>query len=119
MHSSTRELAVAAAALDYKHESDLATSLSLPAAAAGFGRAQPVLRHAMPIAVPISSAHPLCHLCWPHACRVTLSIFPGVLAEDVHSAELGSWYPVALLTAFNLADWAGKSVPGVDSLRLR
>ncbi len=52
-------------------------------------------------------------------CRVTLSIFPGVLAEDVHSAELGSWYPVALLTVFNLADWAGKSAPALPALRLR
>ncbi|KAL4434383.1 hypothetical protein ABPG75_000824 [Micractinium tetrahymenae] len=49
---------------------------------------------------------------------ITLSIFPGVLAEDVHSAELGSWYPVALLTAFNFADWAGKSLPGVPALRV-
>jgi len=58
----------------------------------------------------------------PHpllARRITLSIFPGVLAEDVHSAELGSWYPVALLAAFNVADWAGKSLPGVPALRLR
>lgn len=51
-------------------------------------------------------------------CRVTLSIFPGVLAEDVHSAELGSWYPVALLAVFNLADWAGKSAPALPALRL-
>lgn len=42
---------------------------------------------------------------------VTLSIFPGVLAEDVHSAKLGSWYPVLLITACNVADWAGKSAP--------
>lgn len=51
--------------------------------------------------------------------RVTLAIFPGVLAEDVHSAELGSWYPVALLTVFNLADWAGKTAPWLPVWRLR
>lgn len=65
------------------------------------------------------------HLLVPLACTnvlprsITLSIFPGVLAEDVHSAQLGSWYSVALLTAFNFADWAGKSLPGVPALRLR
>ncbi|GAB4815688.1 hypothetical protein N2152v2_002734 [Parachlorella kessleri] len=50
---------------------------------------------------------------------VTLSIFPGVLAEDVSSARLGSWYPVALITLFNFTDWAGKSLPGWAPLRLR
>ncbi len=39
---------------------------------------------------------------------VTLSIFPGVLAEDVASARLGSWYAVLLLALFNAADCAGK-----------
>ena len=43
---------------------------------------------------------------------VTLSIFPGVLAEDVASDALGDWYPVALITAFNAADVAGKALPG-------
>ncbi|KAL4428588.1 hypothetical protein ABPG77_008900 [Micractinium sp. CCAP 211/92] len=71
-----------------------------------------------------SSAWTVFHILWRLAIAnaliytITLSIFPGVLAEDVHSAELGSWYPVALLTAFNLADWAGKSLPGVHALRL-
>ena len=44
---------------------------------------------------------------------VTLAIFPGVLAEDVASAQLGSWYPVILISLFNLADAAGKAVPGL------
>jgi equilibrative nucleoside transporter 1/2/3 len=39
---------------------------------------------------------------------VALSIFPGVLAEDVASARLGSWYAVLLLALFNAADCAGK-----------
>jgi hypothetical protein len=34
--------------------------------------------------------------------QVTLSIFPGFLAEDVHSIYLGDWYPV-LLVSFRLA----------------
>lgn len=42
---------------------------------------------------------------------VTLSIFPGFLAEDVHSAALGSWYPELLITAFNIADLIGKNLP--------
>lgn len=50
---------------------------------------------------------------------VTLSIFPGVLAEDVKSAALGSWYPVALLSLFNVADYVGKSAPALPALRLR
>jgi hypothetical protein len=42
---------------------------------------------------------------------VTLSIFPGVLAEDAHSAELGEWYPLLLMTLFNFSDLAGKNAP--------
>ncbi|EFJ45212.1 hypothetical protein VOLCADRAFT_94371 [Volvox carteri f. nagariensis] len=48
---------------------------------------------------------------------VTLSIFPGFLAEDVHSAQLGDWYPILLITAFNLADLVGKSLPVMEPLR--
>ena len=51
--------------------------------------------------------------------RVTLSIFPGVLAEDLHSTQLGSWYPIVLLAAYNCADAAGKAASGWRSLRLR
>ena len=43
---------------------------------------------------------------------VTLSIFPGVLAEDVASDALGDWYPVALIFVFNDPDVAGKALPG-------
>ena len=35
---------------------------------------------------------------------ITLAIFPGFLAEDISSQQLGSWYPVLLITAFNIAD---------------
>ena len=42
---------------------------------------------------------------------ITLAIFPGFLAEDVSSERLGSWYPVMLITAFNIADAVGKVLP--------
>lgn len=42
---------------------------------------------------------------------ITLSIFPGVLSEDIQSAELGSWYPILLITAFNISDLLGKNIP--------
>ena len=42
---------------------------------------------------------------------VTLSIFPGFLAEDVESAAMGDWYPILLITLFNLFDFMGKSSP--------
>lgn len=41
---------------------------------------------------------------------VTLSIFPGVLAEDLNFND-NSWYPLALLTIFNAADCVGKFFP--------
>ena len=44
---------------------------------------------------------------------VTLSIFPGFLAEDVASATFGDWYPVLLIAAFNVADLVGKTLPGL------
>jgi hypothetical protein len=42
---------------------------------------------------------------------VTLAIFPGFLSEDVHSAALGSWYPVLLFLVFNVADCTARYVP--------
>ena len=42
---------------------------------------------------------------------ITLAIFPGFLAEDISSQQLGSWYPVLLITAFNIADVIGKTLP--------
>ncbi|DBA79274.1 TPA: hypothetical protein ACH3X2_007822 [Trebouxia sp. C0005] len=42
---------------------------------------------------------------------ITLAIFPGFLAEDISSQQLGSWYPILLITAFNVADAAGKILP--------
>lgn len=49
---------------------------------------------------------------------ITLAIFPGFLAEDVSSEHLGSWYPVLLITAFNIADAVGKVVPVLPQLAI-
>lgn len=54
----------------------------------------------------------------PPRLRVTLSIFPGVLAEDLFSARLGDWYPVLLIALYNVADWAGKALAGRPALRM-
>jgi equilibrative nucleoside transporter 1/2/3 len=48
---------------------------------------------------------------------VTLSIFPGVLSEDLHSADLGDWYAIILMTVFNAADLAGKNLPLAQATR--
>lgn len=42
---------------------------------------------------------------------VTLSIFPGFLAEDVSDAALGSWYPVLLFLVFASTDCASRWLP--------
>lgn len=44
---------------------------------------------------------------------VTLSIFPGVLAEDISSKLLGSWFTIVLITLFNCADSVGRMLPSV------
>ncbi|KAL7261089.1 hypothetical protein ACSBR1_006688 [Camellia fascicularis] len=41
---------------------------------------------------------------------VTLSIFPGYITEDVHSQTLKDWYPILLLTGYNVFDLVGKSL---------
>ena len=50
---------------------------------------------------------------------VTLSIFPGVLAEDLRSEALGDWLGVLLIFAFNLADMSAKLAVGADLPLLR
>ncbi|XP_015695749.2 equilibrative nucleotide transporter 1-like [Oryza brachyantha] len=42
---------------------------------------------------------------------ITLSIFPGYITEDVHSEALKDWYPIILITAYNVFDLIGKSLP--------
>ncbi|KAJ0675150.1 putative equilibrative nucleoside transporter [Helianthus annuus] len=39
---------------------------------------------------------------------VTLAIFPGYITEDVHSRLLKDWYPIILITCFNVFDLVGK-----------
>ncbi|KAG6551892.1 hypothetical protein Mapa_006508 [Marchantia paleacea] len=39
---------------------------------------------------------------------ITLCIFPGFLAEDVHSAFFTDWYPILLIATFNVFDLVGK-----------
>ncbi|KAK8313366.1 hypothetical protein V6Z12_D01G104900 [Gossypium hirsutum] len=44
---------------------------------------------------------------------VTLSIFSGYITEDVHSLVLKDWYPVLLITGYNVFDLVGKSLTAV------
>ncbi|KAG9447405.1 hypothetical protein H6P81_013533 [Aristolochia fimbriata] len=44
---------------------------------------------------------------------VTLSIFPGYVSEDVHSQILKDWYPVLLITGYNVFDLIGKTLPAI------
>lgn len=39
---------------------------------------------------------------------VTLCIFPGYITEDVHSVLLKDWYPIILITGYNVFDLVGK-----------
>ncbi|MFS7971112.1 putative equilibrative nucleoside transporter, MFS transporter superfamily [Helianthus anomalus] len=44
---------------------------------------------------------------------VTLSIFPGYLSENVKSVYFGDWYPVFLITTFNVGDFSGKCLTAI------
>lgn len=44
---------------------------------------------------------------------VTLSIFPGFIGEDLESKLLRDWYPVLLITVYNVSDFVGKSLTAV------
>lgn len=44
---------------------------------------------------------------------VTLAIFPGYITEDVHSQILKDWYPIILITCYNVFDLVGKSLTAV------
>lgn len=48
---------------------------------------------------------------------VTLSIFPGFLAENVQSDILGDWYPLLLITSYNVSDLVGKSFTAIYVLK--
>lgn len=47
---------------------------------------------------------------------VTLSIFPGFITEDVHSQVLNDWYPILLITGYNVFDLVGKCLTSVYML---
>ncbi|KAI3711697.1 hypothetical protein L1987_70237 [Smallanthus sonchifolius] len=48
---------------------------------------------------------------------VTLSIFPGFLAENIESKLLKDWYPIVLIATYNTADFAGKSFTAIYVLK--
>ncbi|KAI3521233.1 hypothetical protein L1887_10694 [Cichorium endivia] len=48
---------------------------------------------------------------------VTLSIFPGYLSENVESRYFGDWYPVLLITTFNVGDFSGKCLTAIYVLK--
>ncbi|KAJ9537705.1 hypothetical protein OSB04_030438 [Centaurea solstitialis] len=44
---------------------------------------------------------------------VSLSIFPGYLSENVESKYFKDWYPIILITTFNVGDLLGKCVTAI------
>lgn len=44
---------------------------------------------------------------------VTLAIYPGCVTEDFHSQVLKDWYPILLITCYNVFDLVGKSLPAL------
>ncbi|KAK1551172.1 hypothetical protein Q3G72_031406 [Acer saccharum] len=44
---------------------------------------------------------------------VTLSIFPGFIAENLQSELLQDWYPILLITIYNVSDFIGKSLTAI------
>uniref|UniRef100_A0A7I4D5E2 Equilibrative nucleoside transporter n=1 Tax=Physcomitrium patens TaxID=3218 RepID=A0A7I4D5E2_PHYPA len=50
---------------------------------------------------------------------LTLSIFPGFLAEDTGKHHLGTWYSVTLVAMYNVGDLLGRYIPLIDSLLLK
>ncbi|CAI5457894.1 unnamed protein product [Closterium sp. Yama58-4] len=55
---------------------------------------------------------------WPYAVSlaivyiITISIFPGFISE-LQSSALGSWYPILLISIYNVFDFFGKMAPVV------
>ncbi|KAI5061412.1 hypothetical protein GOP47_0023917 [Adiantum capillus-veneris] len=49
---------------------------------------------------------------------LSLSIFPGFLAEDTGSHRLGSWYAIVLIAMFNVGDFLARYIPLIEKLRL-
>ncbi|KAL3501200.1 hypothetical protein ACH5RR_035649 [Cinchona calisaya] len=44
---------------------------------------------------------------------VSWSLFPGSITEDFHSQILKDWYPILLITGFNVFDLLGKSLTSI------
>ncbi|TVU38441.1 hypothetical protein EJB05_11812, partial [Eragrostis curvula] len=49
---------------------------------------------------------------------LTLSIFPGFLAEDIGSHSLGSWYALVLIASYNAGDLVGRYLPLIERINL-
>ncbi|GJU24700.1 equilibrative nucleotide transporter 3-like protein [Tanacetum coccineum] len=49
---------------------------------------------------------------------VTLSIFPGFLYENTGSHQLGTWYPLVLVTTYNVSNLAVRYVPLIKVLKM-
>ncbi|PWA75837.1 equilibrative nucleoside transporter, Major facilitator superfamily domain protein [Artemisia annua] len=44
---------------------------------------------------------------------ISLTIFPGYLSENVESARFTDWYPIILITTFNVGDFLGKCLTAI------
>ncbi|KAF6258945.1 nucleoside transporter-domain-containing protein [Scenedesmus sp. NREL 46B-D3] len=90
----------------------IATKAALPPTRAG-------LRKSTAIYFSISGGITLCCFAVYYAVLPRLGVVRyhkralqlGVLSEDIQSADLGSWYPILLITAFNISDLVGKNIP--------
>ncbi|GFQ02304.1 equilibrative nucleotide transporter 3 [Phtheirospermum japonicum] len=49
---------------------------------------------------------------------LTLSIFPGFLYENTGKHQLGSWYAVVLIAAYNVWDLIARYIPLIECIRL-
>ncbi|KAK1418952.1 hypothetical protein QVD17_28105 [Tagetes erecta] len=51
-------------------------------------------------------------------CVVTLSIFPGFLYENTGTHKLRTWYPIVLVTTYNVSNLISRYVPLIQCLKL-
>ncbi|XP_058739538.1 equilibrative nucleotide transporter 3-like [Vicia villosa] len=49
---------------------------------------------------------------------LTLSIMPGFLYEDTRPHKLGTWYPLVLITMYNIMDLVSSYIPLIKSLKM-
>ncbi|CAN1319186.1 Equilibrative nucleotide transporter 3 [Linum perenne] len=50
---------------------------------------------------------------------LTLSIFPGFISEDTGTHQLGSWYILVLIAAYNASDLVGRYVPLIECIKIK